>query len=131
MPVLARAHVVGVWSAVTAPGWLEDSRWRALLAEGGVGRLRLQEAEAAARTARRVLRILSFTPGGYWRYTCLYRSVAECRALRHFGLQAILRIGAAQAGAAGVLAHAWVDRPGVTDEPTLNGRPLHVLGAEG
>jgi hypothetical protein len=48
-------------------------------------------------------------PGGRWRNTCLYRSVAECLVLRGYGEDARLRIGVGSEASA-IVAHAWVVR---------------------
>jgi hypothetical protein len=61
--------------------------------------------------------VLARIPGGIWRTTCLYRSVAECMVLVRLGVPAVLRIGVC-AGAVGhapsIAAHAWVEREGLT-----------------
>ena len=53
----------------------------------------------------------------YWlrgarRNTCLYRSVAECLVLRHYGIACRLRIGVqnSQPPGGAIAAHAWVVR---------------------
>jgi hypothetical protein len=60
----------------------------------------------------RVLRLLARIPGGPWRTTCLYRSVAECLALHRLGLPAVIRLGV-RADDRGperdIMAHAWVE----------------------
>jgi hypothetical protein len=72
------------------------------------------EPEAALRAARRTLRLLALLPGGRWRATCLYESVAECLVLRRSGVAAAVCIGVKRQGdgTPGIAAHAWVARNG-------------------
>jgi hypothetical protein len=67
-----------------------------------------------------MLRVLAKLPGNTWRNTCLYRSVAECLALRRLGMPARLCIGVEEDGDSldHVAAHAWVEVDGVV---TANG----------
>jgi hypothetical protein len=64
------------------------------------------------RASRVVVRVLAAVPGLPWRNTCLYRSVAECLALRRYGVPAVVRIGvrAGQGAETPIVAHAWVVR---------------------
>ena len=107
---LAGAALTGAWAALRTPLWLRGDRWRELLvpppaAAGGVGAPR-----GTARAARGGVRALAAIPGSPWRNTCLYRSVAECLALRRYGVPAVVRIGvrSGEEGAAPIVAHAWV-----------------------
>jgi len=59
--------------------------------------------------ANRLLRVLARLPGNRWRYTCLYRSVAECLVLRGYGVPAVVAIGVRNA-TGDIEAHAWVER---------------------
>jgi hypothetical protein len=109
---LADAALTGAWSALRVPLWLRGRRWQELL---------VPPAEPHPDTAppRRVIgaamygvKLLAAVPGSPWRNTCLYRSVAECLALRHYGIPAVVRIGV-RAGGEGetpIVAHAWVVR---------------------
>ena len=54
------------------------------------------------------MRAFSRIPLGPWQATCLYRSVAVCLLLRWSGIDALLRLGAAQ-GETNPRAHAWVE----------------------
>lgn len=104
--------VTGLWAALRVPAWLRGRRWTELLsppAELPPGPV--QPPRGAARAARGAVKALSLIPGSPWRYTCLYRSVAECLALRRYGVPAVVRIGVRAADGPGqqpILAHAWV-----------------------
>jgi hypothetical protein len=65
------------------------------------------------------VRVLSAVPGLPWRNTCLYRSVAECLALRRYGVPAVVRIGvrAGQGTETPIVAHAWVVRDPAAEPP--------------
>jgi hypothetical protein len=63
-----------------------------------------------------------------WRNTCLYRSVAECVALRALGLPARLVIGVGAPGTE-VIAHAWVECEGVTCLATRGQAELETMSA--
>ena len=74
--------------------------------------------DAPARTlhaTRRALALLGRLPGGHWRLTCLYVSVAECLALRAGGRVARVVLGVARSTGRGhgaeIAAHAWVECP--------------------
>lgn len=101
--------VTGVWAALRAPLWLRGRRWTELLTPPAGGSA--APPRGAARAARGAVRVLASVPGSPWRNTCLYRSVAECLALRRYGVPAVVRIGVRAADGAGkqpILAHAWV-----------------------
>jgi hypothetical protein len=122
----------GVGAALRVPLWIGGSRWRTLL--GASASPRHGRASAAATEATRcahvALRVLSRLPGGAWRSTCLYRSIAECLVLRGHGVDARLRIGVAREGAEaeGIIAHAWVLLPGQSDhEADARAAALRVL----
>lgn len=74
------------------------------------------------RATRRALALLARMPRSRWRTTCLYRSAAECLALRALGMPVRVVIGVNSAamsdlpaaGTAGIRAHAWV--AGASDE---------------
>jgi hypothetical protein len=110
----------GVWAALRVPLWLRGRRWTELLSPPAGAAPHPLPPRGAARAARGALKVLAAVPGSPWRNTCLYRSVAECLALRRYGVPAVVRIGVRagdRPGEAPILAHAWV----VTDpaaEPT-------------
>jgi len=109
-----------VRAALESPRWIDGPRLSELLREpdGATGGRLPRGAIGAAFL---LLRVLGKLPGGRWRNTCLYRSVAECLVLRRYGIAATLRIGVRSAE--GIEAHAWVVRP---DRPV----PGHAHGHE-
>ena len=112
-----RPLLVGGWAALVSPLWLRGRRWRELLdadAAGAPGLDAGAAADPAIRDSYRALAVLGRVPGGVWRSTCLYRSVAECLVLRRYGIHARLRIGVGREPD-GIVAHAWVVRPGQLD----------------
>jgi hypothetical protein len=117
--------VTGVWAALRVPLWLRGRRWTELLSPPA-STAAAAPPRGTARAARGAVRVLAAVPGSPWRNTCLYRSVAECLALRRYGVPAVVRIGVRAADGPGkqpILAHAWV----VTDpaaEPTPPDRML-------
>jgi hypothetical protein len=117
MRITPRVLMVGIWAACATPARLRDDL-QGLLAQfevqpsklvsgGGVG--------ASLKLARLSLRWLARLPGKRWRNTCLYRSVAECLALRRLDVPARLCLGVHGDGGSGheVEAHAWVEIDGV------------------
>lgn len=76
------------------------------------------------RAARAATHRLSRLPRSPWRNTCLYKSIAECLVLRHYGIPAQIRIGVRnEAPPDGpIVAHAWVVYPGYVE--TENHIPL-------
>ena len=107
---LAGAALAGAWAALRTPLWLRGDRWRELLVPPAGAAPGARVPRGAARAARGGVRALSALPGSPWRNTCLYRSVAECLALRRYGVPAIVRIGvrSAEDGEKPIVAHAWV-----------------------
>ncbi len=114
-----RAMVVGVWSALRTPWAIAGLGM--LMRECAFGGVSADDRRAlcALRSAQRTLALLARVPGGRWRTTCLYRSVAECLALRAVGVEARVAIALAQelgwghkqelVPGPGVVAHAWVE----------------------
>ncbi|HVH12954.1 MAG TPA: lasso peptide biosynthesis protein [Longimicrobium sp.] len=91
MSTLAGVAVTGVWSALRVPLWLRGRRWTELLSPpAGVAPGRVPP-RGAGRAARGAVKVLSAVPGSPWRNTCLYRSVAECLALRSYGIPAVVQ----------------------------------------
>ncbi|HEX6910780.1 MAG TPA: lasso peptide biosynthesis B2 protein, partial [Longimicrobium sp.] len=84
--------VTGVWAALRVPLWLRGRRWTELLTPPA-GASASPSPRGAARAARGAVMLLSAVPGSPWKNTCLYRSVAECLALRRYGVPAVVRIG--------------------------------------
>jgi hypothetical protein len=108
---LAGAAVTGVWAALRVPLWLRGRRWTELLSPPADARPDVRPPRGVARAAWGAVRVLSAVPGSPWRNTCLYRSVAECLALRRYGVPAVVRIGVRAGNGPGeepILAHAWV-----------------------
>jgi hypothetical protein len=109
---LAGAALTGAWSALRTPLWLRGRRWQELLVPPAAPRADADPPRGVIRASRVVVRVLSAVPGLPWRNTCLYRSVAECLALRRYGVPAVVRIGvrAGQGTETPIVAHAWVVR---------------------
>lgn len=114
--------VVGLAAALRSPLWLIGRRVEGLLdhsagdidsAEGRGAELPRQAA-LATRAAGGALRRLARLPRSPWRSTCLYRSIAECLILRHYGVEAAIRIGVRNESPPDgpIVAHAWVVYPG-------------------
>jgi hypothetical protein len=112
------AAAAGIRAALASPLWLSGDRWRTLLEPGAGADQGRPGADDAVLASRRALRLLGRIPRSPWRNTCLFRSVAECLVLRRYGVGARLRIGVGreEPGAEGIVAHAWVLRPGQRDE---------------
>jgi hypothetical protein len=103
----------GARAAFDAPAWVESERLSALMAlPADAPAVPRPEPDAALRSARRALRVLARVPGGRWRASCLYESVAECLVLRRSGVPAAVCIGVKRQrdGEPGIAAHAWVAR---------------------
>lgn len=108
-----RAVLLGTRSAWSSARWIEGAGL-VVLSRGveDVDRAtagREQLAAAATRWAGRVLRVLARLPGGRWRATCLYRSVAACLVRRELELAHRLAFGVREDASlpTGVAAHAW------------------------
>jgi hypothetical protein len=109
---LAGAALTGAWSALRVPLWLRGRRWQELLVPPAVSSERPDPPRGVIRASRVVVAVLAAVPGLPWRNTCLYRSVAECLALRRYGVPAVVRIGvrAGEGSETPIVAHAWVVR---------------------
>lgn len=125
-----RAALAGVRAAVRSARWVRDGDLRRLAAAPGPGASTgtspgRAERAAARRAALLALRVLARLPGGRWRNSCLYRSVALCLLARRRGEDARLAFGVARAaGGTGELrAHAWVEDPGGDPEAGPAARP--------
>jgi Transglutaminase-like superfamily len=105
----AGALLTGAWCALRAPLWLRGRRWTELLTPPAGARAgAAPPPRGVVRASRAGVRLLAALPRSPWRNTCLYRSVAECLALRRYGVPAVVRIGVRSGGDEGILAHAWV-----------------------
>ncbi|MGA9836137.1 MAG: lasso peptide biosynthesis B2 protein [Gemmatimonadaceae bacterium] len=112
---MSAGMVTGIRAALETPGWITSKRLAELLSlPADAPAVPRPEPGRALSAARGALRALSWIPGGRWRTSCLYESVAECLTLRRAGVPAAVCIGvkreAAGAGQAGIAAHAWVAR---------------------
>jgi hypothetical protein len=91
-----------------------------------------RDATRAVIVSRFVLYRLARLRPGRWRWTCLYRSAAECLVLRTLGHPARVVIGVgATDGALGVMAHAWVECEGIECLSTRGAAELEQLSARG
>jgi hypothetical protein len=109
---LAGAALTGAWSALRVPLWLRGRRWQELLVPPAGAHGEPELPRGVIRASRAGIRLLAAVPGSPWRNTCLYRSVAECLALRRYGIPAVVRIGvrAGEGSETPIVAHAWVVR---------------------
>lgn len=131
MTRLAAAAITGAWSALRVPLWLRGRRWQELLVPPPAARAGSQPPRGVIRATRVMIRVLGAVPGLPWRNTCLYRSVAECLALRRYGVPAVVRIGvrAGQGAETPIVAHAWVVRDPAAEPPPpdrMNPFPLRA-----
>ena len=106
------AGLTGAWSALRVPLWLRGRRWQELLVPPAAARDPREPPRHVIGAAMYGVKLLAAVPGSPWRDTCLYRSVAECLALRRYGIPAVVRIGvrAGQGAETPIVAHAWVVR---------------------
>jgi len=125
-----RAAFVGLRSAWCAPAIVADDL-AALLAASTMsphGPPVDAAANVAVRVAHRALALLARLRPSRWRATCLYRSVAECLALRALGWPARVVIGVGNGAApAETVAHAWVECEGVRCRSTRGVAELETL----
>lgn len=108
--------IVGALAALRAPRWIEQQKLTTLLAGWSGMEQPDESAQCALRWSYRAVRVLARLPGGYWKYTCLYRSVAGALVLRHFGVASRLHIGA-RSEAGEIKAHAWLNLPDGAPQP--------------
>jgi hypothetical protein len=122
------AVLAGVRAALAAPRWIEGPRLSELLRPPSPSRAEARVPRGATGSALRLIGLLARLPGGRWRNTCLYRSVAECLVLRRYGIPAIVKIGVK--GAEGdIEAHAWVVRADRGRQDSGDGHEPLVLRA--
>lgn len=119
MTRLAGAAITGALSALRVPLWLRGRRWQELLVPPPASAAQPDLPRGVVRAARTGVRLLAAVPGLPWRDTCLYNSVAECLALRRYGVPAVVRIGvrAGQGAETPIVAHAWVVRDPAAEPP--------------
>ena len=88
----------------------------------------VRDAALASRVAHAAVARFARLAPARWRNSCLYRSVAECLALRALGLPARVVIGVGTSAAADdVIAHAWVECEGVTCLSTRGQADLETM----
>jgi hypothetical protein len=122
------ASAVGVATALSLPLWLGSRRLTELIRSSGSLKSGPEAGEPAAalRAALRTLRILARTRLPWWRNTCLFRALAECLVLRHYGIACHVELGVTHSGdAVAIAAHAWVVRGAGNREPYA--RSLAIL----
>jgi hypothetical protein len=126
----ARAVLIGVRAAWRAPSIIAHD-FAVLLAQPAAlpkATAAGERANVAVRTAHRALAWLARVRPARWRATCLHRSVAECVALRAYGLPARVVIGVGNGAApATTIAHAWVECEGVRCHSTRGAAELEML----
>jgi len=126
----ARAVLVGVRAAWRAPSIIAHD-FAVLLVPPASSSNRMPSGDGASiavRTAHRALAWLARVRPTRWRTTCLHRSVAECVALRAYGLPARVVIGVGNGDArATTIAHAWVECEGVRCHSTRGAAELEML----
>jgi hypothetical protein len=123
-----RAGLLAAWRAPRAI----DSGLAPLLAPASLGTTRAgaRDARRAAYVAHAALARLARLRPARWRSTCLYRSVAECLALRALGLPARVVIGVGNGStSADTIAHAWVECDGVRCRSTRGDAELEALSS--
>jgi len=104
---------IGISAAVRSPRWIEGPHLDQLMRDPERPVLVSRNPALASKASAIALRLLARLPLTPWHNTCLYRSVAECIALRRCGIAARLRLGVAHGPEAmgAITAHAWVERP--------------------
>src|SRR5689334_12155079 len=106
----ARAVLVGLRAAWHTPSIIAHDFAGLLVPSSALanGAAAGEPASIAVRVAHRVLALLARVRPSRWRTTCLHRSVAECVALRTYGLPARVVIGVGNGDVpATTIAHAW------------------------
>lgn len=122
----ARAVLVGVRAAWRAPSIIAHDFATLLVPPAAA--TASERAGIAVHIAHRALGVLARVRPTRWRATCLHRSVAECVALRAYGLPARVMIGVGNGAApASTIAHAWVECEGVRCRSTRGAAELEML----
>ena len=108
-----RTLSVGLRAAWSAPHAIEGGLAPLLVCtEAGAQPASVRDAHRAVLVAHAALSRLARLRPSRWRATCLYRSVAECLALRALGFPARVVIGVG-GPTHDTVAHAWVECDGV------------------
>jgi transglutaminase superfamily protein len=115
LPRVLSDTMTGVFAALRAPRVI-DTSLKSLLDSPAASTDEPRECARSIRAAHRTLRLLAVIPGGRWRNTCLFRSVAECHVRRARGWPARLAIGVGSVEDQ-VIAHSWVEIVGVAEMP--------------
>ena len=125
----ARALLVGLRAAWRTPSIIARDFAALLAAPSASSQTAASEtANIAVRVAHRTLVLLARVRPSRWRATCLHRSVAECVALRAYGLPARVVIGVGNGAVpASTIAHAWVECEGVHCRSTRGAADLEML----
>ena len=129
-----RALSVGVIGAWRAPTVIANGLSALIAAPVAVASAaaRTVDASLASRAAHAAVARLARVAPARWRNSCLYRSVAECVALRAIGLPARVVIGVGTSATADdVIAHAWVECDGVTCLSTRGQAELETMMVRG
>jgi hypothetical protein len=128
-----RAVAIGVRAAWLAPATIANGLGTLIAppAETAISArtTALHDARLASRAAHSALARLARLAPARWLNTCLYRSVAECLALRALALPARVVIGVGTGSADDVIAHAWVECEGVICLATRGQAELETLTA--
>ena len=126
----ARAALVGLRATWRTPSVISRDIAALVAPPSTLPRRRAGDAIIAVRVAHRAIAILARVYPSRWRATCLYRSVAECLALRTLGLPARVVIGVGNGGAPpATIAHAWVECDGMQCRSTRGAAELETLAA--
>lgn len=116
LPLFSRAgrYALGVGTALTAPFHLRRASLERLLRPPLPATTADFHPDLAVRAGLRTLRLLARFRTPWYRNTCLFRAVVECRIARRYGHAAVLRIGVRSEaeGPSSIAAHAWVEYPG-------------------
>jgi len=125
------ALLAGARAAWRAPKVIESGLAVLLTAPASSSRARpdpTREARLASRGAHAAVWRLARVAPSRWRNSCLYRSVAECLALRALDLPARVVIGVGAASPADeVIAHAWVECEGIVCLSTRGDAELETM----
>lgn len=125
-----RALTTGAHAAWRAPAAIANGLGALIAppAETGVRAGGTDDAALASRAAHAAVARLARVAPSRWRNTCLYRSVAECLALRDLALPARVVIGVGTGTSDDdVIAHAWVECDGVTCLATRGQAELETM----
>jgi len=128
-----RSVAIGVRAAWRTPGTIAGGL-RPLIAPIARSSARASathDAPLAQRAAHAAIARFARVAPSRWRNTCLYRSVAECLALRALGLPARVVIGVGTGTTDEVIAHAWVECDGIVSLATRGDAELETMAESG